>query len=164
MPHVHKLFNLTIINAVQSKRIPRNLAFLSINQLLVALPSIRIESKLCLISVYSSIMVPYKNSIIKQKHIYIFKTYDSILIALWIVQRYYISPWPYSNVAVQLIVCFWITHKIVYRTINLENVSWHVIFQARYLLSCRFNSWFDENNHRYALCENIPLDWMYIAT
>ena len=29
-------------------------------------------------------------------------------------------------------VCLWITHKIVYRTINLENVSWHVIFQARY--------------------------------
>ena len=58
MPHVHKLFNLTIINAVQSKRIPRNLAFLSSNKLLVSLTSIRIESKLCLISVYSSIMVP----------------------------------------------------------------------------------------------------------
>ena len=158
MPHVHKPFNLTIINAVQSKRISRNLAFLPSNKLLVSLTFIRLESKLFLISVYSSIMVPEKNSIMKQKHIYIFKTYDSILIALWIVQRYYISPWPYSNVAVQLIVCFWITHKIVYRTINLENVSWHVIFQARYLLSCRFNSWFDENNHRYALCENIPHD------
>ena len=82
MPHVHKLFNLTIINAVQSKRISRNLAFLPSNKLLVSLTFIRIESKLFLISVYSSIMVPEKNSIMKQKHIYIFKTYDSILIAL----------------------------------------------------------------------------------
>ena len=52
MPHVHKLFNLTIINAVQSKRIPRNLAFLPSNKLLVSLNSIRIESKLFLLSVY----------------------------------------------------------------------------------------------------------------
>ena len=58
MPHVHKLFNLTIINAVQSKRISRNLAFLPSNKLLVSLTFIRIESKLFLISVYSSIMVP----------------------------------------------------------------------------------------------------------
>ena len=60
MPHVHKPFNLTIINAVQSKRISRNLAFLPSNKLLVSLTFIRIESKLFLISVYSSIMVPEK--------------------------------------------------------------------------------------------------------